>query len=91
VDVFVEDAGRLELWLSQPVTRSAVFVGRVVAVVGWQVGASRRPKSASSIARAPGGLWARTNNNATDASGLRLDEAVIVISAGSGVNPTPPG
>ena len=30
-----EDAGRLELWLAQPVTRSAVFAGRVLAVFGW--------------------------------------------------------
>jgi len=30
-----EDAGRLELWLAQPVTRQAVFVGRVAAVLGW--------------------------------------------------------
>ncbi len=30
-----EDAGRLELWLAQPVTRQAVFAGRVVAVLGW--------------------------------------------------------
>ena len=30
-----EDAGRLELWLAQPVTRSAVLVGRVAAVLGW--------------------------------------------------------
>jgi ABC-2 type transport system permease protein len=30
-----EDAGRLELWLAQPVTRSAVLAGRVVAVMGW--------------------------------------------------------
>jgi ABC-2 type transport system permease protein len=30
-----EDAGRLELWLAQPVTRSAVFAGRVLAVLGW--------------------------------------------------------
>jgi len=30
-----EDAGRLELWLAQPVTRQAVFGGRVVAVLGW--------------------------------------------------------
>ncbi|MCU0482928.1 MAG: ABC transporter permease [Chloroflexi bacterium] len=30
-----EDAGRLELWLAQPVTRSAVLAGRVAAVLGW--------------------------------------------------------
>lgn len=30
-----EDSGRLELWLTQPVTRSAVFGGRVLAVLGW--------------------------------------------------------
>jgi ABC-2 type transport system permease protein len=30
-----EDAGRLELWLAEPVTRSAVFAGRAVAVLGW--------------------------------------------------------
>jgi ABC-2 type transport system permease protein len=30
-----EDAGRLELWLTQPVTRSAVFGGRIVAVLAW--------------------------------------------------------
>jgi ABC-2 type transport system permease protein len=30
-----EDAGRLELWLAQPVTRQAVFGGRVVAALGW--------------------------------------------------------
>jgi ABC-2 type transport system permease protein len=30
-----EDAGRLELWLVQPVTRSAVLAGRVLAVLGW--------------------------------------------------------
>jgi ABC-2 type transport system permease protein len=30
-----EDAGRLELWLAQPVTRTAVLVGRVIAVFGW--------------------------------------------------------
>lgn len=30
-----EDAGRLELWLAQPVTRSAVLAGRIVAVLGW--------------------------------------------------------
>jgi ABC-2 type transport system permease protein len=30
-----EDSGRLELWLTQPVTRLAVFVGRIVAVLGW--------------------------------------------------------
>jgi ABC-2 type transport system permease protein len=30
-----EDSGRLELWLTQPVTRSAVFGGRVIAVLGW--------------------------------------------------------
>ena len=30
-----EDAGRLELWLAQPVTRGAVLGGRIVAVLGW--------------------------------------------------------
>jgi ABC-2 type transport system permease protein len=30
-----EDSGRLELWLTQPVTRSAVLAGRVLAVLGW--------------------------------------------------------
>lgn len=30
-----EDSGRLELWLTQPVTRSAVFVGRILAILGW--------------------------------------------------------
>jgi ABC-2 type transport system permease protein len=30
-----EDSGRLELWLTQPVTRLAVFGGRVLAVLGW--------------------------------------------------------
>ena len=30
-----EDAGRLELWLAQPVTRGAVFGGRIVAVLAW--------------------------------------------------------
>jgi ABC-2 type transport system permease protein len=30
-----EDSGRLELWLTQPVTRSAVFAGRILAVLGW--------------------------------------------------------
>jgi ABC-2 type transport system permease protein len=30
-----EDAGRLELWLAQPVTRRAVLGGRIVAVLGW--------------------------------------------------------
>jgi ABC-2 type transport system permease protein len=30
-----EDSGRLELWLTQPVTRPAVFAGRIVAVLGW--------------------------------------------------------
>jgi ABC-2 type transport system permease protein len=30
-----EDAGRLELWLAQPVTRTAILVGRVTAVFGW--------------------------------------------------------
>jgi ABC-2 type transport system permease protein len=30
-----EDAGRLELWITQPVTRTAVFAGRVLAVLGW--------------------------------------------------------
>lgn len=30
-----EDSGRLELWLTQPVTRSAVFVGRILAAFGW--------------------------------------------------------
>ncbi len=30
-----EDSGRLELWLSQPVTRSGVFAGRILAVLGW--------------------------------------------------------
>ena len=32
-----EDSGRLELWLTQPVTRSAVFGGRVTAVLAWLV------------------------------------------------------
>jgi ABC-2 type transport system permease protein len=32
-----EDAGRLELWLAQPVARSAVFAGRILAVLGWIV------------------------------------------------------
>jgi ABC-2 type transport system permease protein len=30
-----EDSGRLELWLTQPVTRPAVFAGRILAVLGW--------------------------------------------------------
>jgi len=30
-----EDAGRLELWLTQPVTRPAILGGRIVAVLGW--------------------------------------------------------
>lgn len=30
-----EDAGRLETYLSQPVTRQAVFVGRTVALIVW--------------------------------------------------------
>jgi ABC-2 type transport system permease protein len=30
-----EDAGRLELWVAQPVTRSAVLAARIVAVLGW--------------------------------------------------------
>jgi len=30
-----EDSGRLELWLTQPVTRSAVLAGRTLAVLGW--------------------------------------------------------
>jgi ABC-2 type transport system permease protein len=30
-----EDAGRLELWVTQPVTRPAVLGGRIVAVLGW--------------------------------------------------------
>jgi ABC-2 type transport system permease protein len=30
-----EDAGRLELWLAQPVTRRAVFAGRILAVLLW--------------------------------------------------------
>jgi len=30
-----EDGGRLELWLAQPVTRGAVFGGRIAAVLGW--------------------------------------------------------
>jgi ABC-2 type transport system permease protein len=30
-----EDSGRLELWLTQPVTRPAVLVGRIVAVLAW--------------------------------------------------------
>lgn len=30
-----EDSGRLELWLTQPVTRGAVFAGRIVAVLCW--------------------------------------------------------
>lgn len=30
-----EDAGRLEVTLTQPVTRQAVFVGRTLAVVAW--------------------------------------------------------
>jgi ABC-2 type transport system permease protein len=30
-----EDAGRLELWLAQPVTRRAVLGGRIAAVLGW--------------------------------------------------------
>ncbi len=30
-----EDAGRLETYLSQPVTRQSVFIGRVVALVVW--------------------------------------------------------
>lgn len=32
-----EDSGRLELWLTQPVTRSAVFGGRVIAMLAWLV------------------------------------------------------
>ncbi len=32
-----EDSGRMEAYLAQPVSRSAVFIGRVVAVVGWVV------------------------------------------------------
>lgn len=30
-----EDSGRLELWLTQPVTRPAVLGGRIVAVLAW--------------------------------------------------------
>ena len=30
-----EDSGRLELWLTQPVTRPAVLSGRIVAMLGW--------------------------------------------------------
>jgi ABC-2 type transport system permease protein len=30
-----EDAGRMEAYLSQPVTRQAVFVGRSIALVAW--------------------------------------------------------
>jgi ABC-2 type transport system permease protein len=30
-----EDSGRLELWLTQPVTRSSVLAGRILAVLGW--------------------------------------------------------
>ena len=30
-----EDSGRLELWLTQPATRPAVLIGRVVAVLAW--------------------------------------------------------
>ncbi len=32
-----EDAGRLELYLSEPLTRQSVFAGRVGALVGWMV------------------------------------------------------
>lgn len=32
-----EDAGRVELFVAQPVTRRAFFVGRVLAVVAWLV------------------------------------------------------
>jgi ABC-2 type transport system permease protein len=32
-----EDSGRLELWLTQPVTRPAVLVARIVAVLAWMV------------------------------------------------------
>jgi ABC-2 type transport system permease protein len=32
-----EDAGRMEVYLAQPVSRPAIFVGRVVAVIGWLV------------------------------------------------------
>ena len=32
-----EDAGRLELWLTQPVGRTAVLAGRIAAVMGWLV------------------------------------------------------
>ena len=30
-----EDGGRLELWLAQSVTRSAVLAGPIVAIIGW--------------------------------------------------------
>ena len=30
-----EDAGRLELWLAQPVSRRVVLAGRILAVLGW--------------------------------------------------------
>ena len=32
-----EDSGRMETYLSQPVTRQAVFLGRTFALVGWLV------------------------------------------------------
>jgi ABC-2 type transport system permease protein len=32
-----EDAGRMETWLTQPVTRGAVFLGRTIALVLWLV------------------------------------------------------
>lgn len=32
-----EDAGRMEMYLSQPVTRQSVFAGRVCALVAWLV------------------------------------------------------
>ncbi len=30
-----EESGRLELWLTQPVARLAVFAGRILAMLGW--------------------------------------------------------
>ena len=32
-----EDAGRMETYLSQPITRQALFLGRTVALVAWLV------------------------------------------------------
>ena len=72
-----EDAGRMETYLSQPVTRRSVFLGRTVALLAWLVVMTGVHPPRPTRQRRRGGPGDRHDAGRLDGGALRVPRAPV--------------